>query len=180
MLRASGGTPKTMFRTPAGRPASVSALPMAMAVAGVSSLGLMVMEQPAARAPATLRMTFVAGKFQATKATHRANRFIAGLMLHIRNARRDDPAIDAFALFGVPAQQVDGDAKFVPGLANRLAHFTSQIGADILKPVFEKAGGLLQYFLAAVRGHPAPDIEAVTAACQGGVKIGRTCMQVPI
>ena len=97
-------------------------------------------------------------------------------MLHIRNARRDDPAIDAFALFGVPAQQVDGDAKFDPGLANRLAHFTSQIGADILKPVFEKAGGLLQYLLTAVRGHPAPDIEAITAACQGGVKIGRTCM----
>ena len=64
----SDGTPKTIFSTPAGKPASTKAAPIAIAVAGVSSLGLIVIEQPAAKAPATLRITFVAGKFQATKA----------------------------------------------------------------------------------------------------------------
>ena len=42
---------------------------MTIAVAGVSSLGLIVIEQPVASAPATLRITLVAGKFQATNAT---------------------------------------------------------------------------------------------------------------
>ena len=64
----SDGTPKTIFRTPEGSPASMNALPMAIAVAGVSSLGFIVIEQPAASAPATLRITFVAGKFHATNA----------------------------------------------------------------------------------------------------------------
>ena len=41
---------------------------MATAVAGVSSDGLMTMEQPAPMAPAILRITLVPGKFHATKA----------------------------------------------------------------------------------------------------------------
>ena len=63
------GTPKTMFNTPAGKPASINAVPIATAVAGVSSLGFIMIEQPAAKAPATLRITFVAGKFHATNAS---------------------------------------------------------------------------------------------------------------
>ena len=65
----SSGTPKTTFSTPFGSPASISARAIATAVAGVSSDGLMISEQPAPSAPATLRMTFTAGKFQATKAS---------------------------------------------------------------------------------------------------------------
>ena len=65
----SEGTPNTIFKTPAGKPASISALPIAIAVAGVSSLGLIVIEHPAANAPATFRITLVAGKFHATKAS---------------------------------------------------------------------------------------------------------------
>ena len=65
----SDGTPKTIFNTPAGSPASIKALPIAIAVAGVSSLGFIVIEHPAASAPATLRITLVAGKFHATNAS---------------------------------------------------------------------------------------------------------------
>ena len=64
----SAGTPKTIFKTPSGSPASISARPIATAVAGVSSLGLIITEQPAAREPATFRITLTAGKFHATNA----------------------------------------------------------------------------------------------------------------
>ena len=64
----SDGTPNTILSTPGGRPASIKALPIAIAVPGVSSLGLIVIVQPAAKAPPILRTTFMTGKFQATKA----------------------------------------------------------------------------------------------------------------
>ena len=64
----SSGTPNTMLSTPGGRPASWKHWAMAMAVPGVSSLGLMMIEQPAPSAPATFRITLVPGKFHATKA----------------------------------------------------------------------------------------------------------------
>ena len=97
-------------------------------------------------------------------------------MLHIRNARRDNSAIHAFALFGIPAQQIDSDAKFDPGFADRLAHFTRQIGTDILEPVLKMTGSLFQNRLAAVRGHLAPDVKAVKAALQRRIKISRAGM----
>ena len=57
-----------MFSAPAGRPASINARPIAIAVPGVSSLGLIVIGHPAASAPNTLRTTFIQGKFHATNA----------------------------------------------------------------------------------------------------------------
>lgn len=63
----SAGTPNTKFRTPAGRPASWKQRASPTAVPGVSSLGLMSTEQPAAIAPAIFLITLEAGKFQAAK-----------------------------------------------------------------------------------------------------------------
>ena len=62
------GSPKTTLSTPSGRPASWKARATWTAVEGVSSEGLMTIEQPAPSAPATLRITFTPGKFHATKA----------------------------------------------------------------------------------------------------------------
>ncbi|MNV34369.1 hypothetical protein D3C71_1257830 [compost metagenome] len=64
----SPGSPNTMFSTPAGRPASASARPISSAIAGVSSEGLITIEQPAASAPAILRDGVIAGAFQPEKA----------------------------------------------------------------------------------------------------------------
>ena len=64
----SDGTPNTIFSTPGGRPASTKALPIAIAVPGVSSLGFMVIVHQAAKAPPIFRTTFITGKFQATNA----------------------------------------------------------------------------------------------------------------
>ena len=58
------GTPNTTFKAPAGSPASVKARARAMPVAGVSSDGLAMTVQPAARAAAILRTGVMMGKFQ--------------------------------------------------------------------------------------------------------------------
>ena len=57
-----------MFNTPGGNPASIKHSPIATPVPGVSSLGLIIIEQPAANVEATFLITFPPGKFQATKA----------------------------------------------------------------------------------------------------------------
>ena len=62
------GTPKIIFNTPCGNPASMKHSPIATAVPGVSSLGLIMIEHPAAKVEATFLITFPPGKFQATKA----------------------------------------------------------------------------------------------------------------
>src|SRR5260370_41013518 len=67
-VETSLGTPKTTLSTPLGRPASSSALAMARAVAGVSSAGLMMQEQPAASEAAILRAGVTAGKVHREKA----------------------------------------------------------------------------------------------------------------
>lgn len=64
----SAGTPNTMLSTPLGTPASTQQRAMAMAVPGVSSAGLTMIEQPAASAVAILRPGIRAGKFQGAKA----------------------------------------------------------------------------------------------------------------
>ena len=63
------GIPNTIFKTPDGKPASIKHSPRATAVAGVSSLGFMIIVQPAAKADATFLIKFPPGKFQATNAT---------------------------------------------------------------------------------------------------------------
>src|SRR5216684_6933627 len=67
-VETSLGTPKTTLSTPLGRPASSRHLAMASAVAGVSSAGLMMQEQPAASEAAILRAGVTAGKFHGEKA----------------------------------------------------------------------------------------------------------------
>src|SRR5205085_6954233 len=62
------GTPKTTFSTPGGRPASWNARAISSVVAGVSSAGLMMIEQPAPSAPAILRAGVIAGKFHGVNA----------------------------------------------------------------------------------------------------------------
>ena len=60
--------PNTTLSTPAGKPASSSAAAIARAVAGVSSDGLMITEQPAASALLILRAGVMAGAFHGAKA----------------------------------------------------------------------------------------------------------------
>ena len=57
-----------MLSTPSGRPASSNMPPMASAVAGVSSDGLMITEQPAASAPLILRDGVIVGAFHGENA----------------------------------------------------------------------------------------------------------------
>ncbi len=64
----SSGTPNSMFSTPAGRPASANARAIRQLVPGVSSDGLITIEQPAASAAAILRIGPPAGKFHGTNA----------------------------------------------------------------------------------------------------------------
>ncbi|OQC09428.1 MAG: hypothetical protein BWX79_01431 [Alphaproteobacteria bacterium ADurb.Bin100] len=56
--------------TPAGMPARMASSAAASAVSGVSSAGLMMTGQPAARAGATLRVIIASGKFQGVIAAH--------------------------------------------------------------------------------------------------------------
>lgn len=63
----SDGTPKTSCSAPRGTPASRKASTRCIAPAGVSSDPLRMMAQPAARAPATLRVGELTGKFQGEK-----------------------------------------------------------------------------------------------------------------
>ena len=59
-----------MFNTPGGMPARSASSAAASAVSGVSSAGLMMTGQPAARAGATLRVIMASGKFQGVMAAH--------------------------------------------------------------------------------------------------------------
>ena len=67
-FETSEGSPNTTFKTPAGSPASCAACAIAIAVAGVSSAGLMMQEQPAANAVEIFRAGIFAGKFHGVKA----------------------------------------------------------------------------------------------------------------
>ncbi|MNH26404.1 hypothetical protein D3C79_864570 [compost metagenome] len=58
----------TIFRTPAGTPASCASLTKANAVSGVSAAGLHTTVQPAASAGAIFRAIIAAGKFQGVMA----------------------------------------------------------------------------------------------------------------
>ncbi len=64
----ASGTPKTSCATSPGRPASWKQRMIAMALAGVSSLGFKMTEHPAAMAGEILRTGFITGKFHAQKA----------------------------------------------------------------------------------------------------------------
>ena len=57
-----------MLRTPAGIPARIANSAAAKAVNGVSSAGLIMTGQPAAKAGATLRVIMANGKFQGVMA----------------------------------------------------------------------------------------------------------------
>ena len=59
-----------MFRTSAGMPARIANSAAARAVNGVSSAGLMMTGQPAAKAGATLRVIMASGKFHGVIAAH--------------------------------------------------------------------------------------------------------------
>ncbi|MNE50914.1 hypothetical protein D3C80_1455130 [compost metagenome] len=61
----AAGSPKARPITPAGTPASWKQRVMPMAVPGVSLLGLTMIEQPAASAPAIFSATLPPGKFHA-------------------------------------------------------------------------------------------------------------------
>jgi hypothetical protein len=67
-VEITAGSPKTMLKTCGGNPASSSISPIASAVAGVCSDGLMMTEQPAAAAPLILRDGVIAGAFQGENA----------------------------------------------------------------------------------------------------------------
>src|SRR5262245_47507748 len=62
------GTPNTRLTTPAGTPASWNAWTRPMHAEGVSSGPLRMIEQPAARAAATLRTAWFIGKFHGVNA----------------------------------------------------------------------------------------------------------------
>ena len=62
------GTPNTRLSTPAGRPASAKHFTSSTQPPGVSSEALMMIEQPAASAPAILRIGVSVGKFHGVKA----------------------------------------------------------------------------------------------------------------
>ena len=64
----ASGTPKTSATTPSGMPASISAVAMFIADAGVSSAGLRMQLQPAASAAPSLRAGLPSGKFQGANA----------------------------------------------------------------------------------------------------------------
>ncbi|MCY1383679.1 hypothetical protein D9M69_718300 [compost metagenome] len=61
-------SPDTTLNTPAGMPASSASTARAKADSGVSSDGLRISVQPAARAGPTLRVTMARGKFQGVMA----------------------------------------------------------------------------------------------------------------
>src|SRR5512139_3418982 len=62
------GTPNTRLSTPAGNPASAKHLTSSTQPPGVSSDALMMIEQPAASAPAIFRTGVSVGKFHGVKA----------------------------------------------------------------------------------------------------------------
>src|SRR5690606_28288988 len=62
------GTPNTSCATSPGRPASAKQRITAIALAGVSSLGFRITEQPAASAGESFRTGLITGKFHAQKA----------------------------------------------------------------------------------------------------------------
>ncbi len=58
--------PGKIFKTPSGIPASWAYLAILIAVSGVSSAGLIITEQPAAKAGAIFHTAIIKGKFQGT------------------------------------------------------------------------------------------------------------------
>jgi hypothetical protein len=62
------GTPNTIWATSPGSPASLKHCITAIALAGVSSLGFRITEQPAASAGEILRTGLITGKFHAQNA----------------------------------------------------------------------------------------------------------------
>ncbi len=66
----ASASPVSTFSTPEGMPARWASSATARAESGVASAGLMMTEQPAARAGATLRVIMATGKFQGVMAAH--------------------------------------------------------------------------------------------------------------
>ena len=64
----SSGAPNRRFTAPSGRPASWQQATRAATLAGASSAGRTITEQPAARAADTFRAASMIGKFQAVRA----------------------------------------------------------------------------------------------------------------
>jgi hypothetical protein len=132
---------------------------MATAVAGVSSLGLMMIEHP--------------GEVPGDESANRPDGFLHHHLPSAGDTRRDQPAIGAFALFAVPTQHVDGEAKFHLRLGHRLAHLQGQISGDRIDVVFEDARRFLHDRLALDRRCRAPDFKAFDRGLQRHVQLLR-------
>ncbi len=89
-----------------------------------------------------------------------------------RDARRNDPAIGAFALFAVPAQDVDTDIHLDLGLADGLAHLLGHVLRDAVDIGGHDIAGLVDDRLTLDRRHLAPHLEACRGSVQGLVDIG--------
>ena len=76
----------------------------------VSSLGLMITEQPAANQPATLRTT-VCWKVPCNKGDNRANRIFSDRLCHARHTWQNSAPIDPLAFFAVPADDINRHAS---------------------------------------------------------------------
>src|ERR1700733_3895477 len=96
----SDGLPNTRFSTPGGKPASANASTSCTAPAGVSSDAFRMIEQPADRAPPTLRAGELIGKFHSEKAATTPTGW-RNTECRARFAG-DDTAVDTTALLRIP------------------------------------------------------------------------------
>ena len=117
----SSAGPQTTFSTPGGIPARTASSPSASADSGVAGAGLTTIVQPAASAGAALRAIIAIGKFHGVIAAHDADRLAQREQPATVGRGRDDLAVRALGLLGVPLDEGGAVEDLPARLGERLA-----------------------------------------------------------
>jgi hypothetical protein len=166
----SEGVPNTRLSTPRGTPASLKARTSCTAPAGVSSDAFKMMAQPADSAPATLRAGETHRKIPWRKRRNHADGLAQDGVPHAGLAR-DDAAVNATTLSGVPFDDVAGAENFEPGLSDWFA-LLQRHGDRHLLHAFAREPRRPEDDVSALggRGMP-PDPQPVLRGRQSGIEI---------
>ena len=145
----------------------------AAGLAGVSSGALTIIEQPAASPGATLRTTWLIGKFHGANAATGPDRVLDDHLAD-REVRAvgDQPPVDAEALLGEPVDDVGGRRGLAAGLGERFALFEGDEAGDVVDPVADQLRRAAHDRAALGRGVVAPHLEPALGRGEGAVEVG--------
>ncbi len=111
------------------------------------------------------------GEVPGREAGDRPDRLHDHHVAHAVGARRDDAAVGALPLAGVPVDDVGGAGDLKLGLHQHLALLEGEHLGDVVDAGADEIGGLAQDLAALEGGHLAPGLEALVGGCQRLVEV---------